>query len=95
MIKKEFHKQLFDARQKAAAWCNLAMEMISELRQDYPPGEKTELDGVEMIKTLRRKIKELEEENELVKAHDGAITDIRGILGNDVEECDCLKDGHD
>ena len=32
--------------------------------------------------------------NLLIKAQEGAITDIRRILGNDVEECDCLKDGH-
>ena len=56
----ELRKRLLDARQKATEWCNLAMEMVSELRQDYPPGEKTELDGVEMIRTLRRKIRELE-----------------------------------
>jgi len=74
----EFRKRLLDARQKATEWCNLAMEMVTELRQDYPPGEKTELDGIEMIRTLRRKIRVLEKQ-----------------VGNETEECDCLKDGHD
>jgi hypothetical protein len=42
------------------AWCNLAIRMVNELRQDYIPGDLNDKDGVIAIQKLHSRIAELE-----------------------------------
>lgn len=55
-----FFKKQAAALETKEKWTQLAIDMISELRQDYIPGELSELDGVKAIKKLRTRIAELE-----------------------------------
>jgi len=48
-----FQKRAEAAEARAAEWCNLAMTIVGELRLDYAPLEKTELDGEAMAHDLR------------------------------------------
>jgi hypothetical protein len=43
-----------------AAWTELAIAMIDELRMDYPPGVLAETEGVKAIKALRRRAEKAE-----------------------------------
>lgn len=48
--------RLQDAEERASKWAQLAMDMISELRQDYAPGALPELDGPKAVRKLRQQI---------------------------------------
>jgi hypothetical protein len=56
-----------DAQDRCTKWCNVAMDMINELRQDYAPGELGELDGVKAILKLRKRVHILQEALEEVQ----------------------------
>lgn len=50
------HKQ----EERAKKWADLAMEMISELRQDYAPGALPELEGPKAVRKLRARLEQVE-----------------------------------
>lgn len=74
-------------------WAILAMEMISELRQDYAPGYLSELDGVVAIKELRNKINNLEKRLEVTERF-CRVLKCRSCEGYYAEGyiCDCGRD---